>query len=67
MWIGRRCAPYSGRPTIKAQAATDQVNGRRAEEPINSVGAAIDFRTRTGWQQAEPKLAQQRNAPLIVG
>ena len=65
--VGRRRATHSRGATIEAQAATDQVHGRRTEESIDGVGATIDLRSRAGWQQTEPEFAQQRHTPLIIG
>ena len=38
-----------------------------AEEAVDGIGAAADLGAGAGGQQAEAQLAQQRQAPLVVG
>ena len=63
---GRRAA-LSGGAAVQREAAAEEVDGRRPEEAADGVGAPADLGAGGGRQEAEPELAQQRQAPLVVG
>lgn len=60
-------ATHTSGAAVEAQTATDQVDGRWAEEAADGVGAAVDRGAGAGGQEAKAQLAQERDAPLVVG
>ena len=65
--VGGRRAALSGGAAVQREAAAEEVDGRRPEEAADGVGAPADLGAGGGGQEAEPELAQQRQAPLVVG
>ena len=65
--VGGGGTAHAGGAAVEAQAAADQVDRHRAEEAADGVGPAVDLGTGAGRQQAEAQLAQERQAPLVVG
>ena len=65
--VGGGRAALSRRAAIEREAAADEMHRHRSEEPSDGVGAPADLGTGGRGQEAEPQLAQQRQAPLVVG
>ena len=65
--IGRRRTALSRRAAVERQAAADEMHRHRSEEPPDGVGATANLGAGGRGQEAEPQLAQQRQAPLVVG
>ena len=65
--VCRRGTALPRSTAIERQAAADQVNRRRAEETADRIGTAVQFGAGGHRQEPEPQLAQQRQAPLVVG
>ena len=55
------------RTAIERQAAADEMHRHRSEEPPDGIGATANLGAGGRGQEAEPQLAQQRQAPLVVG
>ena len=65
--VGGRRAALSRRTAVERQAAADEMHRHRAEEPPDGIGASANLRAGGRGQEAEPQLAQQRQAPFVVG
>ena len=65
--VGGRRAALSGGAAVEREAAAEEVDGRWPEEAADGIGAPPDLGAGGGGQEAEPELAQQRQAPLVVG
>ena len=65
--VGGGRAALSRRPAVEREAAADKVHRHRPEEPPDGIGAPADLGAGGRGQEAEPQLAQQRQAPLVVG
>ena len=55
------------RTAVERQAAADEMHRHRSEEPPDGIGATANLGAGGRGQEAEPQLAQQRQAPLVVG
>ena len=65
--VGGGRAALSRRTAVEREAAADEMHRHRAEEPPDGIGAATNLGTGGRGQEPEPQLAQQRQAPLVVG
>ena len=65
--VGGRRAALSRRTAVERQAAADEMHRHRSEEPPDGIGAAANLGAGGRGQEAEPQLAQQWQAPLVVG
>ena len=65
--VGGSRAALSRRTAVERQAAADEMHRHRSEEPPDGIGATANLRAGGRGKEAEPQLAQQRQAPLVVG
>ena len=65
--VGGSRAALSRRTAVERQAAADEMHRHRSEEPPDGIGATANLGAGRRGQEAEPQLAQQRQAPLVVG
>ena len=65
--VGGRRAALSRRTAVERQATADEMYRHRTEEPPDGIGATANLGAGGRGQEAEPQLAQQRQAPLVVG
>ena len=63
----RRPRHASRRPAIEREDTADEMHRHRSEELPDGKGAPADLGAGERGQEAEPQLAQQRHAPLVVG
>ena len=65
--VGGGRPPLPRRAAIEREAAADEMHRHRSEEAPDGIGATADRRTGGDGQEAESELAQERQAPLVVG
>ncbi len=66
-WGGGGGPALAWRATVERKATAEEVDRYRPEEAIDRIAAAADLGAGAGGQEAEAELAQERQAPLVVG